>query len=244
MRALSEYIMEAQIKLPYNFDIYNEGAKNVKFKITKKNIYKLYFKLEDWVEEKDKDNPNLIHAIQRGKDYDQFIKLPLPATAVTYKEFPTKSSTNNWTKIPEIATYMYAGAWYSDKFVEYNYNKYNHDWDKWLTYLKPFMKGKISATLKESDEKDDVLEIVINDKKFNEERETKIKELSNPDLLKKWADEADAKEKAEIEKRKKEEEEKEKKQKAWDKWWNSLSDDERLSWSMGYGRGSGSWTGD
>ena len=42
-----------------------------------------------------------------------------------------------------------------------------------------------------------------------------------------------------------EEEEKHKKAKEeWNKWWNNLSDDEKLSWSMGYGRGSGNWTGD
>ena len=110
------------------------------------------------------------------------------------------------------------------------------------------MKGKISVTIKESDIKKSydgkVLEIVVNNDKFNKDREEKIKELKDPKHLKEWADEADAREKAEIKKRQEEEEKRKKAKEEWNKWWNSLSDDERLSWSMGYGRGSGTWTGD
>ena len=63
-------------------------------------------------------------------------------------------------------------------------------------------------------------------------------------LEEEWADEADAAEKAEIKKHQEEEEKHKKAKEEWNKWWNNLSDDEKLSWSMGYGRGSGNWTGD
>ena len=70
--------------------------------------------------------------------------------------------------------------------------------------LKPFMKGKISVTIKERDEKKSydgkVLEIVVNNDQFNKDREEKIKELKDTKHLKEWADEADAAEKAEIKK--------------------------------------------
>ena len=68
----------------------------------------------------------------------------------------------------------------------------------------------------------------------------------NPDVnnLKKWADEADSAEKAKIKKNQEDEREREEAEDRWNKWWNSLNDDERLAWSMGYGRGSGTYTGD
>ena len=49
MKTLSQYITEAKakIKLPHTFDIYNSGAKNVNHKITKHNIYKIFFGIED-----------------------------------------------------------------------------------------------------------------------------------------------------------------------------------------------------
>ena len=239
------YNSKKDIKLPHTFDIYNEGPKNKDYKISKSVIHELFFKIEKTEEIKVDDNYTVVKFLDK---YNQFIRLPLPADKIDYKEWPTKSSTNNWTKLPEINEYTSAGAWYSDKWVEYNWRKYNEDWSKWFKMLKPYMKGKISVTIwtdgKEDKFGDKQLFITVNNDKFNKEREEKIKELSNVDNLKKWAEEADAKEKAEIEQRKKEEEEKKKREEEWSKWWNSLSDDERLSWSMGYGRGNGNWTGD
>lgn len=239
-------INEAQgpIKLPYTFDIYNEGPKNKDYKITKSTIYKIFFSVDKTEETTDKDGKKVVKFI----DYhDQMIRLPLPAEQISYKEFPDKSSTKNWTEIPEISQYTWAGAWYSDKYVEYNYNRYNRDWNNWFKSIKKYMKGKISVTLQETGEKEfdgKVLELVVNNDQFNKEREEKIKKLQDVSNLKKWADEADAKEKAEIKKREEEEIARKKAEEEWNKWWNSLSDDERLSWSMGYGRGSGSYTGD
>lgn len=225
-----------QIDLPYTFDIYNEGAKNKNYKITKANIKKIYFGAER-TEESQKENG--VKVIKFLKSYAQMIRLPLPADRITYKDFPTKENTKNWTVIPEIQEYTYAGAWYSDKYVEYNYYKYNEDWNNWLTMLKPYMKGKISVTIDESSEKEydnTVLEIKVNNNIFNKEREEKIKELKDVKHLKEWADEADRKEKEAIKKHQEEEENRKKAEEEWKKWWNSLSDDEKLSWTMGYGQ--------
>lgn len=210
------------IKLPYTFDIYNEGAKNVNYKITKSTIYKIFFN------------------IGKSENYSQMIKLPLPGDKITYKEFPNKENTKDWTVVPEISEYALAGAWYSDKFKEYNYNKYNKDWNDWFAMVKPYMKGKLSVTLSETDDKDSskfkILELQVNNEQFNKERAEKIKELKDPKNLETWAQEADAKEKAEIKKRETDEANKKKASEEWNKWWNSLSDDEKTSWSMGYGR--------
>lgn len=226
MKHLKDMILEATkpIRLPYTFDIYNSGAKNVGHKITKHNIYKIFFSIgstaADFIE-----------------DYAQMIKLPLAPSQITYKEYPTKANTNNWTKAPEIVTHTYAGAWYSDKWVEYNYNDYNRDWDNWLDSLRPYMSGKVSVTLSDSNEKDEIgwrhLVITVNNGKFNKDREDKIKQLQDPANLQKYAEE----EKLRVEKIERENAERIRKQKEFDDWWDSLSDSERKSWSMGYGRG-------
>lgn len=259
MKTITEYFNEIQlvksclceineansaIELPYTFDIYNEGPNNKDYKITKSNIYKIFFSIGK-KEFEEKDGEKVVKFVE---SYDQMIRLPLPADKITYKQYPTKESTKDWTEVPELQEYTWAGAWYSNKFVEYNYNKYNKDWNDWFKMIKPFMKGKISVTIKDSGEKDKygdkILEFVVNNEQFNKDREEKIKEMKDPKHLKEWADEADAKEKAEIKKREEDEVAKKKAAEEWDKWWNGLTDDEKLSWSMGYGRGSGSWTGD
>ena len=226
------------IKLPYTFDIYNEGPKNKDYKITKSNIYKIFFgidRTEDFVDKYGNKGIKFIDS------HSQMIMLPLPASEITYKTIPTKESTDNWTKIPEIVDYTWAGAWYSSKFVEYNYNRYNSDWNRWFKMIKPYMHGKISVTVTDEQAKSKygykTLIFTINDDKFNKEREDKLKEMKNPNNLQKWAEEADAKEKAEIKKREEEERERKEAEEKWNKWWNSLSDAERLSWTMGYGRG-------
>lgn len=227
MKRLSEYINEAierRIKLPYTFDIYNSGSKNVNHKITKNNIYRIFFAIDD----SSKDFMD---------NYDCMIKLPLAPNQITYKEHPTKSNTSDWTKVPEINEWTYAGAWYSDKWVEYNYNRYNRDWDAWLNSLKPYMSGKISVTLREDTERSWMgqrqLVVEVNNSKFNAERNEKIAKLKDPENLQTYA--AEAKRREDEIKRK--EEERRKAQEEHEKWWNSLSDGERLSWSMGYGQG-------
>lgn len=245
MKSFQDYISESQllsllertntkrnvIKLPYTFDIYNKGPKNTDFKITKLNIYKVFFGAET-----------------DDKGFDQMIRLPLPANKINYAEVPTSENTDNWTKIPEIREYTYCGGWYSDKWVEYGYSEYNKDWNEYLTSLFKDIKSKVSVTVTEDPEDKTVegtrLVFTINNDKFNKEREERIKELSDPKHLKEWKDEADAAEKKRIEDEKKRDEEKKKAEKEWAKWWNSLSDGDRLSWTMGYGRGSGTWTGD
>lgn len=231
------------IKLPYTFDIYNEGSKNVNYKITKSTIYKIFFSIDKKEEFDTKDGEKVVKFVDK---HSQMIKLPLPASEIIYKNYPTKENTKNWTEIPEIIDYTYAGAWYSDKYVEYNYRKYNEDWNKWFKMLKPYMKGKISVTIDESNQKDDTgwktLEIKVNNDQFNKEREEKIEELKDPKHLKEWAESADAKEKAEIKRLEQEEIDQKKSKEAWKKWWDSLSNDEKLSWSMGYGRNG--YTGD
>ena len=219
------------IKLPYTFDIYNEGPKNKDYKITKSNIYKIFFSIGK-EEQTEKDGEKIVKFVN---SYNQMIRLPLPADKITYKKFPNKENTKDWTEIPEIQEYTWAGAWYSHKFVEYNYDKYNKDWNDWFKMIKPFMKGKISVTV--IDAGNNVLEFKLNNEQFNKERDEKIKDLKDIKHLEEWSKEADAKEKTEIEKRKKDEEEKQKAAKAWDKWWNSLTDHEQLAWSMGYGQG-------
>ena len=219
-----------EIKLPYTFDIYNKGSKNTEWKFTKATIYRLFFDIENTVK----------------KDFNSGIALPLPADKITYRNYPSKNSTDNWTKLPEIEDCMYAGAWYSDKWVEYNYEKYNNDWNKWFTLMQPYWHGKLSISIDDTDKSKNwsTLKITVNNANFNKAREEKIKELSDIANLKKWADESNAKEKAEIKKSEEEEEKRKKENEAFKKWWNSLSDDDRLSWSMGYGRGDGNYTGD
>lgn len=233
------------IKLPYTFDIYNEGSKNVDYKITKSTIYKVFFSIDKKENFTDRDGNKVVRFVD---NHDQMIRLPLPANSITYKKYPDKETTKDWTEIPEISDSMWAGAWYSNKYVEYNYKRYNEDWNKWFKLLKPYMKGKISVTIDENGKVnslgDKELEIRVNDDRFNKEREEKINELKDPKHLKEWADEADAKEKAEIKKREEEEARKKKAQEEWNKWWNNLSDAEKLSWTMGYERKSGTYVGD
>lgn len=205
MKSLLNFIIESKgITLPYNFDLYNEGPKNKDFKITKKKIYDMYFKILGFEWTKDKDG-KINGAKKTGKQYKPSILLPLPASEITYKKFPNKTNTDNWTQIPELSLYTSAGAWYSDKHVEYNYNEYNRDWNRWLKSLKPYIHGKISCSIIENKDDDKRLEIIINEDKFNKDREEKINQLSDVNLLKQWADEADAKEKEEIKHREQEE---------------------------------------
>ena len=72
----------------------------------------------------------------------------------------------------------------------------------------------------------------MNNDKFNKDREDKINELKNPENLKKYAEEAKRREN-EI---KQQEKDRIARQSKFDAWWNSLSDDEKKSWSMGYGQ--------
>lgn len=236
MKNLSEYINEAydkEIKLPYTFDIYNEGEKNKDFKITKSNIYHLYFKLESNVD----------------KSLDSSIRLPLVAEEIRYAEPLDEETTKNWTKVPRIRKDSYAGAWYSDKQTEYNYNKYNRDWNEWLRSLKPYMRGKISVTL---DVEDGQLFIKVNDDKFNKQREEKIKNLSDIEKVKKYGEEMTAQEKQRIKELEIERIKQEKELKAYNDFLNSMSDKERDAYLRQQDRAReysprswrGHWTGD
>ena len=100
------------------------------------------------------------------------------------------------------------------------------------------MKGKISVTIDETGENNKLnyktLGIIVNNEQFNKEREEKIKELKDPKNLEKWATEADEKEKTEIKKQQEDELNKKKAADEWNKWWNSLSDSDKLAYTMGY----------
>lgn len=265
MKSLQEYIIESKdskkIELPYTFDLYNSGSRNVDYKITKNTIYRMYFASEQYPDDELYDkvtSGNLsaeIYKVSSPKyNWAFMIKLPLPASEIRYKDFPTKSNTDNWTKLPDIVDATYGPA-FSEKASEtYNWSEYNYIWTKWLNMIKPYMHGKISVTMQKTNEKDEYghiyVELHINDRKFNAERDDKIKELSDPSNLKKFADEATAKEKAELEKKEEEERKEREKQEKWDKWWNSLSAEEQERYKYNqmiqntYGYGSGRYNGD
>ena len=240
MKNLYEYINEAytkgkkKITLPYTFDIYNEGDKNKDFKITKSNIYHIYFSLEDGVD----------------RSLDSSIELPLAADDIQYAEPLDKETTKNWTAAPRIRTNMYAGAWYSDKKSEYNYNKYNEDWNTWLRSLKPWMKGKIEVTLLSKDSK---LTIHVNDNDFNKKREEKIKELSDVDKIKKFGHDVDERENKRIKELEAERIKREEEIRKYNDFLNSMPEKERLAYlrQADYDRnylrhyhGPGRYTGD
>lgn len=255
MEQLSEYIHhmlnEAQndISLPYKFDIYNEGMKNKNFDISKKVIYGIWNKLGEYT--------NTRPIYRYGKEignyeeekyhvehtYSSDIILPLAADYIGYIEKPDKRNTK-------------ASTWNGRTADEKQ--AYNDAWEYWFKQLKPYMKGKVSVTIDENREyeghyevryrnKPDLL-ITINDPKFEADRQAKIKELTNPELLKEWKANHEAEETKAAEKRRKEWEEyqaeKARKEEEHRKWWDSLSDGEKAEWERGYGRGNGSWTGD
>jgi hypothetical protein len=269
MKQLSEYIHkellnEASevITLPYNFDIYNEGSKNTNFDISKKVIFGIWNKLGEYT--------NIRPIYRNGKDignyeeekyhiehtYASEIILPLAADYIGYMEKPNPENTENWTVIPELRTYTIASTWSGRSPKEKK--DYNEAWEYWFRQLKPYMKGKISATIEENRErvghyeiryrnKPDLL-ITINDPKFEADRQAKIKELTNPDILKEWKANHETEESRKEEQRRKEweehQKEKARKEEEFRKWWDSLDEIDRMRWNMGYGRGSGSWTGD
>ena len=268
MEQLSEYIHymlnEAQndISLPYNFDIYNEGMKNKNFDISKKVIYGIWNKLGEYT--------NIRPIYRNGKEignyeeekyhiehtYSSDIILPLAADYIGYIEKPDEKNTNNWTVIPKLRLYTKASTWSGRTADEKQ--TYNDAWEYWFKQLKPYMKGKVSVTINENREheghyevryrnKPDLL-ITINNPKFEADRQVKIKELTNPELLKEWKANHEAEETKAAEKRRKEWEEyqaeKARKEEEHRKWWDSLSDGEKASWARGYGRGNGNWEGD
>lgn len=225
MKNLSEYITEAigkEQSLPYTFDIYNEGPKNVNFKITKTNIKKAYFNIKG--------------------NWEDSIACEVPGFACKYEEYPNKESTKNWTELPKVKSYMYNYAYSGKSRESNNWNAYNREWDAYLKMLKPYFKGKLSVTLDKLDNK--YLVLKVNHPEFQKERNERIKELEDKENLKTMKAEYES---AENERKAKEEAERKAKEEAgkkWDAYWKSLSDDERQAWSMGYGRGSGSYTGD
>lgn len=232
MISLKEYITEKnqeKITLPYTFDLYNEGAKNKDFYITKRSIYFTYFKIN-----------NLSSVDKNGG----FIKLPVVGDKIEYKEFPSKENTDNWTKVPEIHEYSYAGAFYSDKVVEYNKKKYDRDWEEWLRSLKPYMSGKISVTLYSENGQ---LFMKVNDKKFNDDRKAKLDELNDISNVKKIGDEISKKEKEEMEKEAKRIEKIEQEKEEYKKFLNSMSEKERKEYLLNKaikGSSDDNWTGD
>lgn len=236
MISLQNYIVETlkSVKLPYTFDIYNEGQKNKDYQITKANIYNTYFSI----------------ARDSGKTYNTMIELPLCAKEINYKECPNKDNTDNWSKVPEIRQWTYAGSWYSSKWREYNKEKYDKDWNTWLRSLKPYMKGKISVTIDETEDKH--LRITVNNEQFNKERKERIDELENVNNIKKLGEEITNKEKEEIEKIEKEEKEKQEQIKKYYDFLNSMSEKERLEYLRQQDRDNeltpklwkGHWTGD
>lgn len=267
MEQLSEYIHhinEAQndISLPYKFDIYNEGMKNKNFDISKKVIYGIWNKLGEYTNTRPiYRNGKEIGNYEEEKyhvehDYLSDIILPLAADYIGYIEKPDKINTNDWTVIPKLRLYTKASTWSGRNADEKR--KYDEAWEYWFRQLKPYMKGKISVTIDENREyvghydvryrnKPDLL-ITINDPKFEADRQAKITELTNPELLKEWKANHEAEEARKEEKRRKEWEEyqaeKARKEEEHRKWWDSLSDGEKAAWERGYGRGNGNWTGD
>ena len=53
------------IKLPYTFDIYNEGPKNKDYKITKSNIYKIFFSIDKTEEFEKEDGTKVVKFVDR-----------------------------------------------------------------------------------------------------------------------------------------------------------------------------------
>lgn len=247
MKSLVEYINESQflgmyesyyrgkhgdLPLPYTFDVYNQGPKNTDFKITKMNIRRIFFGAE-----------------KEGSNFEQMIRVPLPADEINYAKVPDAKNTDNWTKIPAIRQYGYCGGWYPDSYDGYSYSQWNKDWTKYLTSLFKNFRGKVSMTATEDKNGGGSpgytrLVFSVNDDKFNQAREERIKELQDPKHLEEWKEAADQKEKKRIEDekkaiedRKKEAERQKQAKEKWNKWWDSLSDAEQESYARGYGRG-------
>lgn len=245
MKRLKDYINECEflqfcedytgptrdLKLPHTFDVYNQGAKNRDFWITKKNIQRVFF-----------------GALTEIDKVDQMIRVELPAEEINYYQAPNAKNTKNWTKVPAIRECALCGGWYPDLPDGYSYTQWNKDWTKYLTSLFKERRGKISVTIDEDKEDNwegwTSLRLSVNDEQFNKDREEKIKELSDPKHLEEWKDAADKEEKRRIEAekkaiedRKKYAERQEKAKEEWNKWWDSLSDAEQDSYVRGYGRG-------
>lgn len=227
MKTISEYIIESteeKIDLPYDFYIYNDGPKNVGFKITKSSIRKMF---------RGCFGTNMFSCL-----------LPLAADSIRYYDKPDEHSTKNWTELPKFDEYKVSSLWISDKRGESNdWRGWNDTMDTFLLGLKPYIKhGKISCTLQKTEHTwgkntEKCLEIVVNDEAFNKDREEKIAEMKDESNLQKWKADKEARDKEWEEDMKRHREEQARKKKEFDDWYNSLSDGEKESWARGYGQG-------
>ena len=157
-------------------------------------------------------------------NFDQDMLLcPVAPKSLRYKDGTGKESTSNFTKMPEVVKYIEADSW--------------HGWDNTLKYylyydIRPYIKhGKVSATIQPYEDDDRYVELVINDKDFNDERKAKITELEDPKNLEIWKKAWEESEKRESDRREAEEKAKQ----DYEEWKKNLTDEERKSREMGYG---------
>lgn len=149
------------------------------------------------------------------------ILLPATARSLKYITSIDKESTKNFTTMPGVSKFVEADIRHNFRRTMYN----------WLAYeLSQYIKhGKISAELKEYDDKH--VELVINDKQFNDERERKISEMEDTDKLKEWQAEHKLRQEEKI---KRDEAEKKAKEE-YEEWKRNLSHEDKVSRAHGYG---------
>lgn len=206
------------VTLPIEFDIYNEGQKNQKFKITKYNFRKT---MHDYI-------------LSR---FGCMILLPLGKDEIKYETYTDKEGTDNFTKMPKVQKYLVQQIYISDKkYTSYDFVEWNHIMNVFLRGLKPYIKyGKIRVRVEEHNDSDIKMILVVDDENFNKDREEKIRQMEDPENLKRWKEEYEAKEEK---KRKEWEEYKEQERKEkeeYETWLNTLTPEEKDCRAHGYG---------
>lgn len=221
LKNLNKKLKDLWIDLPYKTQIYNKGAKNKDFWITRKNIYNIMSRAEHNYYELNSDGkPGSdewhYSMILRSTNKYSGVLMDLAPDDITYAKsvgfYDVKDSTNDFTKLPDIKELIYTYPFFGDK----------HDDSRIITkvldsYSKYFKSGKLNVEFVNAPDGYDksYLYMKVVDPDFIKDKKEKISKLSDPQSLKDLKDgfnKETARLAAEAEKKRAEEKERSRKQ--------------------------------
>lgn len=221
IKDLNKKLKDQWIDLPYKTQIYNKGAKNKDFVITRKNIYNIMTRAEHKYYELNSDGKPgsdewRYSMILRTANNYFGVLMDLAPDDITYAKSvdfgDVKDSTDNFTKLPGIKEIIYTRPFWGDNDPE----------SRIITrvlnsYSKYFKSGKLNIEFVKAPDGYDKSYIYMKvvDPDFIKDKKEKIDKLSDPQNLKDLKDgfnKETARLAAEAEKKRAEEKERRRKQ--------------------------------
>lgn len=190
LKDLNKKLKDLWIDLPYKTQIYNKGAKNKDFWITRKNMYNIMSRAEHNYYELNSDGKPgsdewRYSMVLRSTMKYSGVLMDLAPDDITYAKsvgfYDVKDSTNDFTKLPDIKEHIYTQPFWGN----------NDNESKIITrvlnsYSKYFKSGKLNVEFIQAPDgyEKSYIYMKVVDPDFIKDKEEKISKLIDPQSLK------------------------------------------------------------